>query len=234
MNMTNSLSPEPEDSAGEADSGTQGNELLSQLTGQRGMDLQSLLAARAAGGQAGGDLGLLGMLAAQGAGGAGDSGDPIQALALRMLEQQMSTSPSEVDDAGPTPEDIELERLEALERRRELLEQQKQQMTDLQQVLKSLYSEAEKLRARSDALAAAIGACYLCFGDDPLCPECAGNGVPGSLKPDIAAFRQYVLPAIQRVRTAQRYQPLYPSTHERKEGNGHRDDPHQSSTEPEL
>lgn len=224
MSSMNSPLHEPEDPDPAADADIQSNELLSQLAAQNGVDLQSLLAARAAGGQSGGDLGLLSLLATQGAGSStGGSGDALQNLALRLLEQHMATPQSPPDDPDASEEESELQHLEALERRREHLEQQQQRMTDLKQVLKSLYAEIGTLRARNDALAAALGACYLCFGDDPVCPECGGNGVPGSLQPEAAAFRQYVTPAIRRIRTAQHYRPIDASAPMRKEGNGHRD-----------
>lgn len=235
MSSMHSPSLEPEDpgSANEnADPDTQSNELLSQLAAQGGADLQALLAARAAG-QSGGDLGLLSLLAAQGSGSGASSGDALQNLALRLLEQQMTPPQPAPDDPDNSPEELELQRLDALERRRERLEQQRQQMTELKQVLKSLYAETETLRARNDALAAALGACYLCFGEDPVCPECGGNGVPGSLPPDVAAFRQYVLPAVRRIRTAQHYRSRDGSAPMRKEENGHHDQPgEQSPTDP--
>ena len=64
-------------------------------------------------------------------------------------------------------------------------------------------AELESLRARNDALAAGLGACYLCFGSDPACQVCGGRGIPGSRPPEPAAYRMYVLPAVQRVRMIQ-------------------------------
>ena len=63
-------------------------------------------------------------------------------------------------------------------------------------------AELRMLRERCDALAAAIGACYLCWGDDSLCEVCLGNGVPGSAVPDRALFRQLIVPAIRRAKQA--------------------------------
>ena len=70
----------------------------------------------------------------------------------------------------------------------------------LDDTVQRVYSELEALRARNRAFAAAVGACALCFGDDPLCEECGGLGAPGSLTPKPGAFRKYVLPAFRRAR----------------------------------
>jgi hypothetical protein len=67
----------------------------------------------------------------------------------------------------------------------------------------SLEAEVDALRGRNDALAAALGACHLCFGDDRGCEVCHGTGLPGWRPPEGNAFRRYVLPALRRVRAAQ-------------------------------
>lgn len=77
-------------------------------------------------------------------------------------------------------------------------EQRVQHVQELEEILSKVYAELEVLRARNDALAAALGACSLCFGDDPLCDRCFGRGMPGSLPPKPKAFRKYVLPAFRR------------------------------------
>lgn len=75
-------------------------------------------------------------------------------------------------------------------------------------------TELETLRARVDALtavnaslrqglravAAAIGACPRCLGDDDDCMACGGDGVPGMRRPDRDAFARYVIPAVRRAR----------------------------------
>lgn len=63
-----------------------------------------------------------------------------------------------------------------------------------------LYTELQSLRERNARLAAAVGACRLCFGEDALCEVCGGRGAPGSRPPRPEAFRRYVLPAIRRAR----------------------------------
>ena len=60
--------------------------------------------------------------------------------------------------------------------------------------------ELEQLRHRNDQLAAALGACYLCWGEDPVCPICEGAGVPGASPPRPRYFAVYVLPVLNRLR----------------------------------
>jgi hypothetical protein len=60
--------------------------------------------------------------------------------------------------------------------------------------------ELEELRRRNDQLAAALGACYLCWGEDPACPICGGLGAAGAAAPDPRYFALYVVPALNRLR----------------------------------
>lgn len=63
----------------------------------------------------------------------------------------------------------------------------------------AMETELDLLRRRNDGLAAALGACYLCFGEDPGCARCAGRGRPGARRPEGASFRRYVQPLLQRL-----------------------------------
>lgn len=65
-------------------------------------------------------------------------------------------------------------------------------------------AEIELLRRRCDTLAAALGACYLCWGRDPACVQCLGSGRPGWNEPDETLFRRLVVPAIRRHREGSR------------------------------
>lgn len=47
-------------------------------------------------------------------------------------------------------------------------------------------------------LAAALGACE-CWGHEPDCRECGGDGVTGWLPPDPQLFRELVAPALSRM-----------------------------------
>lgn len=70
----------------------------------------------------------------------------------------------------------------------------------LRQKVDVMYSELEQLRERNDSLAAALGACYLCWGTDPLCEVCGGAGRTGAFEPDREMFVELVIPAVRRLR----------------------------------
>jgi hypothetical protein len=63
--------------------------------------------------------------------------------------------------------------------------------------VRDLCAELEELRERNDVLAAALGACHLCWGEDPGCPACGGLGRPGAAPPDRQLFARLVAPAVQ-------------------------------------
>ena len=88
-----------------------------------------------------------------------------------------------------------------------------QHLRELKETVERVYAELEALRARNDLLAAAVGACFLCFGADPSCPECAGRGHPGSRAPEPSAYREFVLPVVRRTRARglEPRAPLHPS-----------------------
>lgn len=125
--------------------------------------------------------------------------DPQKAEILRLLverrRQQQESEPQE--EAMPSEEETNSGQETRADEARE---ERSSHARELHDTVNKIYAEVEVLRARSDALAAALGACYLCFGDDPLCEECGGRGVPGSLAPKPAAFRKYVSPAVRHAR----------------------------------
>jgi hypothetical protein len=122
---------------------------------------------------------------------------------MRWLEQKRSAAESETIDDTPSAAEIELDHLEELRQEEERLNEKRKQTQELKRLMHSMYAELEILRSRNEMLAAALGACYLCFGDDLTCPECNGAGVVGSLLPDADAFRHYVAPAVKRIRQKQ-------------------------------
>lgn len=64
--------------------------------------------------------------------------------------------------------------------------------------------DEDGLVAVNDTLAAALGACRYCWGGDDECSACSGEGTPGSSDPDPTLFKQFVLPAVKRVRSGDR------------------------------
>ena len=65
--------------------------------------------------------------------------------------------------------------------------------------LKMLQQVNEGLSAHTEMLACALGACPKCWGGDPDCTRCAGEGRPGFFLPDELCFQRYVLPVIDRI-----------------------------------
>ena len=155
---------------------------------------------------------LLEALAAQAGGGGGinvqelllsqlgitdDDADPAMNLIARYLAQSQTEqveSGTSSDDEGEedSGSPSELDKARAEERARSLQR--------LRQTMEHMYKELEALRERNDNLAAALGACYLCWGEDLDCPVCRGTGHPGSSMPDKSLLVQLVAPVMQQLR----------------------------------
>jgi hypothetical protein len=52
--------------------------------------------------------------------------------------------------------------------------------------------------ARLRRVAAIVGACRLCLGEDPACAECLGDGRPGWHPPNRAALLRWIDPPLRR------------------------------------
>jgi len=48
-------------------------------------------------------------------------------------------------------------------------------------------------------VATLVGACPVCLGEDMLCHECGGKGLPGSRDPDAAALVAWITPPLRRL-----------------------------------
>jgi len=118
------------------------------------------------------------------------SSDPTLGLIARyLISQQESVKDEDTGTVGP-----ELEEEQHLTRKGS--EQLVQIVERLERRIKKLHGELEQLRERSDTLALALGACYLCWGDNSDCPVCGGTGRPGSIPPDRRVFSRLIVPAI--------------------------------------
>lgn len=67
-----------------------------------------------------------------------------------------------------------------------------------------LEQELKHIGDFTDALAAALGACSRCWGNDSVCPRCTGLGAPGYGVPDRALFSRFIAPAVHRLAEARR------------------------------
>jgi len=116
--------------------------------------------------------------------------NPAMEAVLGALAQQRSAAASNAatDDASePARGDIAEApvRIAALEGRFE----------QLRDIARRMDHELRVLRRRNAQLAAALGACPHCWGEDPECTTCAGEGRPGSAPPHRGHFRHYVAAA---------------------------------------
>jgi hypothetical protein len=100
---------------------------------------------------------------------------------IAMLMQMMSQRESEPDPAR-----------EPTVRRTTRVDRVRARVQDMR-------DELVLLRARNERLAAGLGACALCWGDDDDCTRCGGDGIPGWLDPDPIAFTELVAPAVTRL-----------------------------------
>jgi hypothetical protein len=82
------------------------------------------------------------------------------------------------------------------ELREEIHAEQAEAVSELAAAARQTFAELELCRSRIESLAAALGACPHCFGSDPLCSTCGGEGIPGSRLPQPSEF--------ERVRSALR------------------------------
>jgi hypothetical protein len=69
----------------------------------------------------------------------------------------------------------------------------------LRQMVDRMGAELQELRERNDAAAAALGACYLCWGVSARCVICTGRGQSGWLPPHAALYEQLVAPAVRHL-----------------------------------
>ena len=65
--------------------------------------------------------------------------------------------------------------------------------------VRGLTEELRFQRGIGDTLALALGACYLCWGDDPECERCRRHGKPGWQGPNQNLFNEYIAPAVRRM-----------------------------------
>ena len=126
-----------------------------------------------------------------------EDADPTLGLIARYLAQSQTEQAE--GDTPPDEEDTEFfDSPSELEKER--AEERARSFQRLRQTMEQMYGELEALRERNDTLAAALGACYLCWGEDFDCPVCGGTGHPGFSMPDRSLLVQLVTPAVQRLR----------------------------------
>lgn len=115
--------------------------------------------------------------------------DPQLAPIVEMLNQREEQLQQELDH------DEQADLLQQQEA--EELADRRQRATALREQFAGITAEVDGLRGKLADLAAALGACPACFGDDGSCPWCRGRGRPGFMPPDPDGFTRLVLPALK-------------------------------------
>lgn len=72
------------------------------------------------------------------------------------------------------------------------------------EAIRAMQQELIDLRHVNDTVAAALGACPLCWGGDSGCAACHGRGGAGYAVPDLDLFARWVVPATERMRSLSR------------------------------
>ena len=67
---------------------------------------------------------------------------------------------------------------------------------NLIQEQRTLRQQHEQLKSLNTTVASAMGACA-CWGQDAACPDCGGQGIPGTQAVNQAAFGQLIAPFFQ-------------------------------------
>ncbi|MCF2146264.1 hypothetical protein IQ276_007320 [Desmonostoc muscorum LEGE 12446] len=119
------------------------------------------------------------------------------ALLLNYLTQR-ETEQSESELFDEDDIDLDLPQSMRESEKAQAQEERVKAFNHLRQTVNDMYAELEEMRARNDDLAAALGACYLCWGEDSRCKICGGNGHPGSFEIDKELFAEFVIPAVYR------------------------------------
>ena len=88
-----------------------------------------------------------------------------------------------------------------------------EQLEDLKAALTNAYEQL-------DELAAGLGACVVCWGDDDGCQTCQGRGRPGWRMPDAKIYRALIAPAVRRRAAVAATLPIDITTRtDQREGN---------------
>ncbi|MBE7210009.1 MAG: hypothetical protein INR65_03230 [Gluconacetobacter diazotrophicus] len=106
------------------------------------------------------------------------SNPPLAALAQWMQQRAVPPAAASAAASAAAADDHE-----AAELARRLVEAEAR-IADLKRQGRRLFENYRLATDRLSELAAALGACALCWGDDPACPNCRGRGRPGMVRPD--------------------------------------------------
>lgn len=122
--------------------------------------------------------------------------DPRMAMLMQMMQAkggEPSNDAGEPDDRDDLIAELS-ERLDASEAR----------LTKMTRIARQLHEAGRLASHRLSRLAAALGACGICWGEDTKCQGCRGRGRPGMMRPD-PEMRAELFGAQPPVRDAQEH-----------------------------
>lgn len=113
-----------------------------------------------------------------------DTSDPTTALLVQMMANQSQDTEKSTDDEDEESPKQQLKKLSSSFRQ-------------FRRKYEKLQEEVKEFQLRNDTLAAALGACYLCWGEYAECDICQGHGSVGYFPVEMQAFTEMVLPAVR-------------------------------------
>jgi len=135
--------------------------------------------------------------------------NPMAAMLAKQFAAQKAAraaiDESRVIDMEATPTTAEVEEAAAAA----AMDARSRELDELREKTSALLTELELLRHRNDSLAAAVGACCLCWGQSIDCRSCRGRGGPGFCIPDESLFEEFVLPAVRTLRAQKAKNPVF-------------------------
>ena len=78
------------------------------------------------------------------------------------------------------------------------LDELRRDVARARQTIERLKTEVGAANAMARYVAQMLGACSSCWGLNPVCPRCLGNGRPGSEQPAIRELLDWITPALHR------------------------------------
>lgn len=120
----------------------------------------------------------------------------LQPLLEAMRAQQFTHAEVVADEPEEGPTRAELLRQHA--HLVALLKRARHEIKCLDATVRALQREAEVAGHFHTELAAALGACPVCWGTNRSCPSCRGRGGSGAYAADPPLYAHYVLPAVRR------------------------------------
>ena len=115
----------------------------------------------------------------------------------QFLKQEISKSykqHKQNDIARETIRRLRIQNKKLLEQVSTLKERVKQMKAEKVEMLVH-YNQTMKL---NNALSSALGSCNICWGENPDCPACSGNGYPGWRTVNKRLFNIYINPSLEK------------------------------------